>query len=76
MRDLGPLRLRTVAALEASESKVKEHLEKLSHVARLHTMGEMASGIAHELNQPLTAIANYCQASIQLLEGWRMLPRK
>ncbi|MCD5360576.1 ATP-binding protein [Chromobacterium aquaticum] len=69
LRDLGPLRLRTVAALEASESKVKEHLEKLSHVARLHTMGEMASGIAHELNQPLTAIANYCQASIQLLEG-------
>jgi C4-dicarboxylate-specific signal transduction histidine kinase len=63
-----------VAALEASESKVKEHLEKLSHVARLHTMGEMASGIAHELNQPLTAIANYCQASIQLLEGVEEAP--
>lgn len=74
LRDLGPLRQRTVAALEASESKVKEHLEKLSHVARLHTMGEMASGIAHELNQPLTAIANYCQASIQLLEGVEEAP--
>lgn len=69
LRDMGPLRQRTAAALEASEARVKEHLEKLSHVARLHTMGEMASGIAHELNQPLTAISNYCQASIQMLEG-------
>ncbi|WP_231137421.1 ATP-binding protein [Chromobacterium paludis] len=69
LRDMGPLRQRTAAALEASETRVKEHLEKLSHVARLHTMGEMASGIAHELNQPLTAISNYCQAAIQLLEG-------
>ncbi|WP_233201185.1 ATP-binding protein [Chromobacterium alticapitis] len=74
MRDMGPLRLRTAAALEASETRVKEHLEKLSHVARLHTMGEMASGIAHELNQPLTAISNYCQAAIQLLEGVEEAP--
>ncbi|MEO9383927.1 ATP-binding protein [Chromobacterium phragmitis] len=69
LRDMGPLRQRTAEALEASESRVKEHLEKLSHVARLHTMGEMASGIAHELNQPLTAISNYCQAAMQMLEG-------
>ncbi|MGC0150830.1 ATP-binding protein [Chromobacterium vaccinii] len=69
LRDMGPLRQRTAEALEASETRVKEHLEKLSHVARLHTMGEMASGIAHELNQPLTAISNYCQAAIQLLDG-------
>ncbi|WP_236687562.1 ATP-binding protein [Chromobacterium subtsugae] len=69
LRDMGPLRQRTAEALEASETRVKEHLEKLSHVARLHTMGEMASGIAHELNQPLTAISNYCQAAMQLLDG-------
>ncbi|MCD4501889.1 ATP-binding protein [Chromobacterium vaccinii] len=69
LRDMGPLRQRTAEALEASETRVKEHLEKLSHVARLHTMGEMASGIAHELNQPLTAISNYCQAAMQMLEG-------
>ena len=68
LRDMGPVRQRAAEALEASELRVKEHLEKLSHVARLHTMGEMASGIAHELNQPLTAISNYCQASLQLLE--------
>ena len=35
---------------------------RLLHVARMATIGEMATGIAHELNQPLTAIANYAQA--------------
>jgi C4-dicarboxylate-specific signal transduction histidine kinase len=39
----------------------------MMHVSRLATMGEMASGISHELNQPLTAIANYAQASVRLL---------
>ncbi len=37
------------------------------HVSRLATIGEMAAGIAHELNQPLTAIANYAQACERLL---------
>ena len=37
-------------------------LERLTRVARLATLGEMAAGIAHELNQPLTAIASYAQA--------------
>ena len=36
-------------------------------VSRLATIGEMAAGVAHELNQPLTAIANYAQACDRLL---------
>jgi two-component system sensor kinase FixL len=36
-------------------------------VSRLATMGEMAAGISHELNQPLAAIANYAQACVRLL---------
>jgi len=41
--------------------------DRLTHVARLATMGEMAAGIAHELNQPLAAITNYAQACERLL---------
>ncbi len=48
------------------EQKDKEHLDQLAHVTRLGLMGEMASGIAHEVNQPLTAIATYAQVSLNL----------
>jgi two-component system sensor kinase FixL len=40
---------------------------RLQHVSHLATIGEMAAGVAHELNQPLTAIANYAQACERLL---------
>jgi len=43
----------------------QKHLSDLSHVTRLSTMGEMASGLAHELNQPLTAIANYIRGCLR-----------
>jgi len=41
--------------------------ERLTHVSRLATVGEMSAGIAHELNQPLAAVANYSQACERLL---------
>lgn len=66
-RDMGPIRQRAFAALEASEKRLREHQTELAHVARLNTMGEMASGIAHELNQPLNAILNYNQACLRML---------
>jgi PAS domain S-box-containing protein len=49
------------------EQQDKDHLDQLAHVTRLGLMGEMASGIAHEVNQPLTAIATYAQVSINLI---------
>ncbi|MBX3589871.1 MAG: PAS domain S-box protein [Burkholderiaceae bacterium] len=42
------------------EEQQREQDRKLQRTSRLVTMGEMASSLAHELNQPLTAIANYC----------------
>ncbi|MCK5902189.1 MAG: PhnD/SsuA/transferrin family substrate-binding protein [Cocleimonas sp.] len=46
----------------------QEHQLQLAHVGRLSMLGEMASGIAHELNQPLTAITTNSRACVRLLE--------
>ncbi|MFO1195572.1 MAG: PAS domain S-box protein [Burkholderiaceae bacterium] len=43
-----------------AEEQQRQQDQKLQRTARLVTMGEMASSLAHELNQPLTAISNYC----------------
>jgi PAS domain S-box-containing protein len=46
----------------SAESEAREHREHLAHVDRLNLLGEMATGIAHEINQPLTAISLFVQA--------------
>ena len=51
------------------EARFQELQSELVHVSRLTAMGEMASAIAHELNQPLSAIANYLKGSRRLLDG-------
>lgn len=43
--------------------------ERLQHTSRLITMGEMASTLAHELNQPLSAIANYCMGCVTRIQS-------
>ena len=57
--------IRDVSDRLAAERRARELQAELAHVARLNTMGEMASGLAHELNQPLTAVANYAQGSLR-----------
>lgn len=52
-----------------AESEAHKALERMNSVSRLATMGEMAAGISHELNQPLAAIANYAQACARLLRA-------
>jgi two-component system sensor histidine kinase DctS len=52
-----------------ARERVRQQEEKLAATARLITMGEMASAIAHELNQPLSAIASYTTGCINLLES-------
>ncbi len=47
--------------------EVQEQKDKLTHMSRLSSMGEMASGFAHEVNQPLTAINNYAQVCRRVL---------
>lgn len=59
--------VRDVSLRKYREQQDKEHLDELAHVTRLGLMGEMASGIAHEVNQPLTAISTYTQVSLNLI---------
>jgi len=49
-----------------------EMRERMAHLTRVSTMGEMAAGIAHEINQPLTAIATYAQACRRLILAGRL----
>jgi two-component system, LuxR family, sensor kinase FixL len=59
--------VRDVSARQEATERLRELQAELVHVARLSAMGEMASALAHELNQPLTAIINYAQAARRAL---------
>jgi two-component system sensor kinase FixL len=50
-----------------AEDEARQMQERIAHFGRISTMGEMAAGIAHEVNQPLTAIATYAQACQRLI---------
>jgi two-component system, LuxR family, sensor kinase FixL len=61
--------VRDLSERQQTEARLQELQSELVHVSRLTAMGEMASTLAHELNQPLSAIANYMKGSRRLLEG-------
>lgn len=58
-----------ISERKLAEEKTRQHQDELAHVARFNTVGEMASGLAHEINQPLAAIASYTQSCLRLLRG-------
>ena len=53
---------------KATENMVRQQKEKVELTSRLMTMGEMASSLAHELNQPLTAISNYSLGAVSRMK--------
>lgn len=60
--------------MDMSERRRAEELAQLqqaemAHIARISTMGEVATGLAHELNQPLAAIANYAESCVQAIRA-------
>jgi two-component system, LuxR family, sensor kinase FixL len=59
--------VRDLTERQAAERRFQDVQSELAHVSRLSAMGEMASALAHELNQPLSATANYIQGSLRLL---------
>jgi two-component system sensor kinase FixL len=61
--------VRDLTERQETEARLQELQSELVHISRLTAMGEMASALAHELNQPLSAIANYLKGSRRLLES-------
>ncbi len=57
--------------MELAKERHRTLLEQFSHVGRTSAIGEMASGLAHELKQPLGAIANYAEGCLVELAGQR-----
>jgi two-component system sensor kinase FixL len=59
--------IRDLTEHQQTQARLQELQSELVHVSRLSAMGEMASALAHELNQPLAAISNYMKGSRRLL---------
>ena len=59
---------RQVSERQRAEEVARQRQAELTHVARLNTMGEMASGWAHELNHPLATINNYVQGCVRRIK--------
>lgn len=51
-----------------AESKLREQQDQLTRLERLSTLGEMMAGVAHEINQPLTAISTYAQSGLRFMD--------
>lgn len=58
---------RDIHKRKQAEQRLAQLQNELEHAARLHTMGEMATGLAHEINQPLGVILNYASVCSKLL---------
>ena len=61
--------VRDITLRRKTESRSRQHQAELAHVSRVSLAGEMAGALAHELSQPLTAIAAYARGCLRLLAG-------
>ncbi len=61
--------IRDLTERQKTEGRLQELQSELIHISRLTAMGEMASTLAHELNQPLSAISNYLKGARRILNG-------
>ena len=63
---------RDITEFKQMEQRERERQAEVAHCARLSTIGEMASALAHELNQPLCAIASHAKGALRMMKsgGW------
>ncbi|SEJ30102.1 PAS domain S-box-containing protein [Azotobacter beijerinckii] len=66
---------RDMTERELREAQQHRHQDELAHTARLVSLGELASGLAHEINQPLAAVVNYASASQRYLQSLEKNPQ-
>lgn len=65
-----------ITKLVEAQRKDRIHQAELAHVARLSTLGEMTSGLAHELNQPLCAITTFAQTCLRIVASGEYKPEQ
>jgi len=63
---------RDITDQRKAEEEARQHQLEMAHISRLMSVVEMASGLAHEINQPLAAIANYSRGSLRRIEEGAM----
>ena len=61
--------IRDLTERQQSELRMQDLQSELAHVGRVSEVGTLASALAHELNQPLAAVTNYCEGARELLAG-------
>lgn len=64
--------VRDISDRRRAEGEARKRLDELAHASRLAVMGEMASGVAHELNQPLAAIVSFADACLRMEESGKL----
>ena len=70
------LRQQADRLLREARTETAHYQERLAHLIRVHTVGEMSAAIAHEVNQPLMAIKNYALAALRRLQEGSAPPEK
>jgi two-component system, LuxR family, sensor kinase FixL len=60
---------RDITQMRNAEMQSRQHQSELVHVCRVSTMGEMSTGLAHELNQPLSAIINFASGCVRRIQA-------
>ena len=65
-----------ITKYKRAQEDAQNYQRDMAHVMRLSTMGEMATGLAHELNQPLTALVSYCGTAASLVNSLPSPPQQ
>ena len=68
--------VRDITDRRRAQEEARERMAQLTHVSRLTTMGELVSELAHEINQPLYAISNFAEASLNRFRATKSIGRK